>query len=77
MPPSDVARFQILTPAAVAMAALVDRTSWTWPRRLLLGLLGRFEALGGWPTRLVTGYYVAFAAEKTGGRADVVYAERG
>jgi SAM-dependent methyltransferase len=63
---------------AVALASLVDRTSWIWPRRMLLGLLGRFESLGRWPTRLATGYYVAFVAEKGGGDgAHVVYPERG
>ena len=52
---------------AVAMAAIVDRTSWVWPRRVLLGLLSRFESLGRWPTRLATGYYVTFVAEKIDG----------
>jgi len=49
---------------AIAIAALTGRLR---SRRLagwLVGALRACEALGGWPTRYLTGYYLAFRAEK-------------
>jgi SAM-dependent methyltransferase len=49
---------------AVLMASLLSRIRWNGPRRALLRVLEHFETLRHWPTRYLTGYYVAFLAEK-------------
>ncbi len=49
---------------AVALANLVDRLDSNAVRRGFLGCLGAFEHLSQWPTRFLTGYFVAIRARR-------------
>jgi SAM-dependent methyltransferase/RimJ/RimL family protein N-acetyltransferase len=49
---------------AMGLAALAERTGRRALRARVAGWLDRCEALGAWPTRYRTGYYVALRAEK-------------
>ena len=49
---------------AVALAGLLDRCAGSAVRQAYLRFLAAFEALGRWPTRYLTGYFVAVRARK-------------
>lgn len=49
---------------AVAFAGLLDRWAGAAVQRAYLRSLGVFEALGRWPTRYLSGYFVAVRARK-------------
>lgn len=49
---------------AVAIAGCLQRRAKTTTQRRFLGLLFRFEALSRWPTRFLTGHFVAVEARK-------------
>ncbi|MGH7314734.1 MAG: GNAT family N-acetyltransferase [Candidatus Rokuibacteriota bacterium] len=51
---------------AIWLAALAGRRRWRWMAAGLERALWSFEALGRWPTRYRTGYYLALRAEKRG-----------
>jgi len=51
---------------AVAAASILDRLGSPFLQRAFASALGAFEAGGRWPSRFLTGYFVAFAAEKIG-----------
>src|SRR5215470_11115117 len=46
----------------IGLVALSERFGWGWLEALVAGFLNRCEALALWPTRFVTGYYLAFRA---------------
>jgi ubiquinone/menaquinone biosynthesis C-methylase UbiE len=50
--------------AVVGMAALIDRLAGLGTQRTFARLLGAFETCSRWRTRFLTGYFVAFAADK-------------
>jgi SAM-dependent methyltransferase len=49
---------------AIGLVALAECLGWTWLGSLVSRCLDRFEILESWPTRYLTGYYLAFRAEK-------------
>jgi SAM-dependent methyltransferase len=49
---------------AIGLIALAERFGWKWLEAFVAGCLDRCEALELWPTRYITGYYLAFRAEK-------------
>jgi len=49
---------------AIALTGLAERFGWTWLGLLVSSCLDRFDILESWPTRYITGYYLAFRAEK-------------
>lgn len=52
--------------AAVALARLLERHAGARGQAAFSGALLRFEALGRWPTRWITGHFSAVLAERTG-----------
>jgi len=51
---------------AVALARLVERRAGARGQAAFSSALMRFEALGGWPTRWITGHFSALLAERIG-----------
>jgi SAM-dependent methyltransferase len=49
---------------AIALVGLAERFGWQWLETFVARLLYRCEALERWPTRYLSGYYLAFRAEK-------------
>ncbi len=49
---------------AIWLVLLAERLRWAWLGGLISRMLDTFEVLERWPTRYLTGYYLAFRAEK-------------